>query len=161
MKTINLFIRQPLTESHLQEQSVIEEVLQVIDSLNGSSYTFNYLTGIHAESSETFRASFEHETQQPFSPQNFRDYRLKLLDQADAFINIRVGMSESSAFELAYHIYKGKRTPILFLIWNHAPVKTTMLRDLENVCDVIYLKFEHAHELKEGVQAFFEQRHLG
>jgi carbamoyl-phosphate synthase large subunit len=72
------------------------------DRRYGYRSRFHYLTGRHAESSTTFRTSFEAGTGQPFTPQNFRGYRLALLDQADALINIRVGLSESSAFEIAY-----------------------------------------------------------
>ncbi|HVK95470.1 MAG TPA: carbamoyl phosphate synthase large subunit, partial [Noviherbaspirillum sp.] len=158
---INLFIRQPFTESGQQEQDIIAQVLQLIDGINGFPYNFNYLTGGQAESAATFKKSFELKTSLPFTPQNFRDHRLTLLDQADAVVNIRVGMSESSAFELAYHIFKGRRTPILFLVWKQAPVKTTLLKELENLCDITYLEFEHVHDLKPGIQAFFSKRVLG
>ncbi len=158
MKTLNLFIRQPLTESHLREQSIIEEVLQVIAQYDGIFQKFNYLTGICAESSETFKQSFEQETGEIFTPQNFRRYRLSRLKQADTFINIRVGMSESSAFEMAYHIYSGNCTPMLFLIWDQAPVKTTLLRDLDDVCDVTYLFFSEVKELKVGIESFFRNK---
>lgn len=78
-------------------------------------------------------------------------------------VNIRGGMSESSAFELGYHIFRGRCTPFLFLflVWKHAPIKTTLLRDLENMCDVTYLEFEHPEELREGIQAFFRTKALG
>ncbi|MES2207891.1 MAG: hypothetical protein V4525_13990 [Pseudomonadota bacterium] len=158
MKTLNLFIRQPLTESHLREQSIIEEVLQLIAQYNGVFQHFNYLTGIHAESAETFKQAFEQDSGEVFTPQHFRRYRLVRLKQADAFINIRVGMSESSAFEISYHIYSGTRTPLLFLVWDQAPVKTTLLRDLEDICDITYLYFSHVEELKIGIEAFFRDK---
>jgi len=158
---INLFIRQPFTESDEQQQRMIADILHLIDSANGSPYRFNYLTGIQAESSVTFKKSFERDHHSPFTPQNFRNHRLRLLDQADALINIRVGMSESSAFELSYHIFKGRRTPILFLVWKHAPIKTTLIRELDDLCDVTYLEFEHVDELREGIHRFFNTKVLG
>lgn len=158
---LNLFIRQPFTESNEQEQRLIADVLQVIDSANGFPYAFRYLTGAQAESGATFRKSFETSTGVPFTPKNFRDHRLTLLDQADVFINIRVGMSESSAFEMAYHLFKGRRTPMLFLVWKHAPIKTTLLRELEDLCDITYLEFEHADDLRRGIHEFFRTKPPG
>jgi hypothetical protein len=152
-----VFIRQPLTESGESQQALIAAVLDQIERHNGGPQPFRYLTGHQAESADTFRQSFEAETAQPFTPQNFRAHRLGLLAQADAFVNIRVGMSESSAFELSYHVFRGACTPILFLVWKHAPIKTTLLKDLHNLCDVTYLEFESPDELGEGIGEFFRQ----
>ncbi|HAT32344.1 MAG TPA: carbamoyl phosphate synthase large subunit, partial [Janthinobacterium sp.] len=160
-KPVRVFIRQPFTESDQEQQRMIAEILQVIDSANGAPYTFNYLTGIQAESAVTFKKSFERESGQPFTPQNFRRHRLGLLAQAEVFINIRVGMSESSAFELGYHIFKGNNAPILFLVWKHAPIKTTLLRELEDMSDVTYLEFEHVDDLRRGIHQFFNAKALG
>ena len=152
---LKLFIRQPLTESGLGQQALIASVLSRIERHNGAPRGFHYLTGHQAENSDTFRASFEAESGQPFTPQNFRAWRLNRLALADAFINIRVGMSESSAFELSYHVFRGACTPVLFLVWKHAPIKTTLLKDLQNLCDVTYLEFEHADDLDAGLGKFF------
>lgn len=152
--SLRLFIRQPFTESGESQQRLIEEILQIVDTANDPRCPFNYLTGTSAESADTFRESFERNRHLPFTPKNFRDYRLKLLDQADALINIRVGMSESSAFELSYHIFKGQCSPILFLVWKHAPIKTTLIRELEDLCEVTYLEFECADELRAGIHGF-------
>ncbi|NRR31205.1 carbamoyl-phosphate synthase large subunit [Oxalobacteraceae bacterium] len=158
---VKLFIRQPFTESDQEQQRLIGEILQVIDSANGSPYPFEYLTGKHAESAETFKQSFERDYQLPFTPKNFREHRLNLLDQADVMINIRVGMSESSAFELSYHIFKGRCTPVLFLVWKHAPIKTTLIRELQDLCDVTYVEFEHVDELRGPLHRFFNEKALG
>jgi carbamoyl-phosphate synthase large subunit len=160
-KPLNVFVRQPFTESDADQQQMIADILLLIDSANGKDYAFNYLTGIRAESAATFKRSFEEEQGQPFTPQNFRTHRLGKLDQADVFVNIRVGMSESSAFELGYHIFKGRRTPILFLVWKHAPIKTTLLRELDELCEVTYLEFEHVDELRGPIHRFFAAHRLG
>ncbi|HEX6703133.1 MAG TPA: hypothetical protein VF169_00120 [Albitalea sp.] len=152
---LKLFIRQPLTESGLGQQALIASVLDRIERHNGTPHAFRYLTGHQAESADTFRASFEAESGQPFTPQAFRAWRLARLAQADAFVNIRVGMSESSAFELSYHVFSGACTPVLFLVWKHAPIKTTLLKDLQNLCDVTYLEFEDADDLDAGLGDFF------
>ena len=157
---LKLFIRQPFTESDREQQRLIADVLEVIDSANGAPHPFDYLTGKKAESAETFKKSFEREQELAFTPHNFREHRLRLLDQADVMINIRVGMSESSAFELSYHIFKGRCTPVLFLVWKHAPIKTTLLRELEDLCDVTYIEFEHVDELRAGLHRFFREKQL-
>ncbi|UOD28955.1 carbamoyl-phosphate synthase large subunit [Massilia violaceinigra] len=152
---LKLFIRQPFTESDAGQQRLIGDIMALIDSANGLPHPFDYLTGTRAESADTFKKSFERDYHLPFTPKNFRDHRLGLLDHADAVVNIRVGMSESSAFELGYHIFKGRCTPVLFLVWKHAPIKTTLIRELQDLCDVTYLEFEHVDELRKGIHAFF------
>ena len=152
---LRLFVRQPLTESGDTQQALIADVLARIEECDGKPHAFRYLTGSKAESAQTFRASFEAETGQAFAPRAFREHRLRQLDQADVFVNIRAGMSESSAFELAYHVFRGACTPILFLIWKHAPIKTTLLKELGSLCDVTYVEFEHPDELDERLAAFF------
>ena len=158
---LSLFIRQPFTESDANQQQMIGEILNLIDSANGLPYPFDYLTGIEAESAETFKRSFERAQRKPFTPKNFRTHRLQLLDRADVLINIRVGMSESSAFELAYHIFEGRRTPILFLVWTQAPIKTTLIRELDDLVDVTYIEFDRVEQLREGIHRFFSSRQLG
>jgi carbamoyl-phosphate synthase large subunit len=156
VEPLKVFIRQPFTESDEREQRMIADIMQMIDSANGLPHVFDYLTGLQAESAETFRASFERSRGLPFTPQNFRRHRLALLDQADVMVNIRVGMSESSAFELSYHIFKGRRTPILFLVWKGAPIKTTLLRELEDLVDITYIEFDEVSELRGRLHQFFK-----
>jgi carbamoyl-phosphate synthase large subunit len=156
VEPLKVFIRQPFTESDEREQRMIGEIMQMIDSANGLPHAFDYLTGLQAESAETFRASFERSQGLPFTPQNFRRHRLALLDQADVMVNIRVGMSESSAFELSYHIFKGRRTPILFLVWKGAPIKTTLLRELDDLVDITYIEFDDVSELRGRLHQFFK-----
>jgi len=33
-------------------------------------------------------------------------------------------------------------------VWKHAPIKTTLLRELEDLNDVTYLEFEHVDDLR-------------
>jgi len=154
---LDVFIRQPFTESDELQRRLVADVLALIEECNGDPYPFNYLTGNKAESSSTFFATFESESGEDFTPSRFREHRLGLLDQADVFINIRVALSESTAFELAYHIFRGARTPILFLVWKHAPIKTTLLKDLHPLCRVAYLEFERPEDLRDSLHAFFDR----
>ena len=62
--------------------------------------------------------------------------------------------AESAA--LLHMIAQAERsTPVLFLVWKHAPIKTTLIRELQDLCDVTYLEFEHVDELRKGIHAFF------
>lgn len=155
-RPLQLFIRQPFTESAEHQRTMVAAIMRVIDSANGMPHRFHYLTGLEAESGATFKESFERQHKLPFTPKNFRNHRLGLLDRTDVMINIRVGMSESSAFELAYHIFKGRRTPLLFLVWKGAPIKTTLIRELDDLVDVTYLEFDHVDELHAGIHQFFQ-----
>ncbi|MEK8033190.1 hypothetical protein AACH06_20415 [Ideonella sp. DXS29W] len=151
---VRLFVRQPFTESKDHDQSVVADVLNQLVELSGHPRRLELLTGVKAQSAATFRSSFEVETGQKFSPCGFRNHRLSLLSKADGFINIRTGMSESSAFELSYHIFRGTCSPILFLVSKRAPIKTTLLQDLQDLCDVTYMEFEDPKELNDGLQEF-------
>jgi hypothetical protein len=44
---------------------------------------------------------------------------------------------------------------MFFAVWKHAPIKTTLLRDLDEVCDVAYREFEDPAELRGDLQHFF------
>jgi carbamoyl-phosphate synthase large subunit len=158
---LRLFVRQPFTESGQTQQALVASVLERIRAHDGHPAPFHYLTGCRAESADTFRTAFEDETGRPFSPEAFRAHRLRQLDQADVFVNIRAGMSESSAFELSYHVFRGACTPILFLVWKQAPIKTTLLKDLGSLCDVTYLEFDDPAELDAPLAAFFRSCERG
>ena len=86
---------------------------------------------------------------------NFRRYRLGQLRRADAFLYVRTAMSESGAFEVSYNVFAEPRAPMFFAVWKHAPIKTTLLRDLEEVCDVTYSEFEDPDELRGDLEHFF------
>jgi hypothetical protein len=46
---------------------------------------------------------------------------------------------------------------MFFAVWKHAPIKTTLLRELEEVCDVTYREFEDPQELRSDLQHFFRR----
>ena len=116
-----------------------------------------YLTGNTPLSDETFRENFEQSQGLPVNPVNFRRYRLSQLRRADAFLYVRTAMSESGAFEVAYNVFAEPRAPMFVAVWRHAPIKTTLLRDLEEVCDVTYREFEHPEELRGDLERFFRR----
>jgi carbamoyl-phosphate synthase large subunit len=89
-----------------------------------------------------------------FTPSSFREIRLDLLNQADVMMVIRTGLSESGAFEVAYNIFGGKNIPVFFAIWDQAPIKTTLLRDLDELVSVRYVTFSSPEELKQPLLDF-------
>jgi carbamoyl-phosphate synthase large subunit len=155
-RRVRLFIRQPLTETGEREAVIIQGVLDVLHRIDGSPYRFQFLTGHQAQNNRTFRLLFEKENGQKFTPENFRRERLELIDQADAIIVIRTGLSESTAFEVAYNIYGGPRVPIFFAIWDNTPIKTTLLQELNEIFPVQYMTFSNPEELTKPLLEFFE-----
>jgi hypothetical protein len=154
---LRVFIRQPYTETGDAECRVVSEVLELLRSMDGNPHQMEFLTGTKAESGSTFRETFTKSTGIPFTPKAFRRHRLVLLDQADVVINIRTAISESTAFELAYHIYQGTQAPVLMLVWSKSPIKTTLLKELDEIADVTYLEFDHASDIAGLLKTFISR----
>ena len=154
--SINIFIRQPFTQSSKEDCERIQDVMDVLSGLK-QDLPLNFLMPLKAQSQDSFKQFFEQNQKKEFTPKNFRDYRLNLIDQADAFVIIRTALSESGAFELAYNIFKANKAPVFFAIWEKTPIKTTLLRDLDDLCDVIYKTFSQATDLKASLQEFFHK----
>jgi carbamoyl-phosphate synthase large subunit len=153
---LRLFVRQPFTETSPREQAVVQRFLDMLQRLDRPDRPVRILTGTRAQSESTFRQSFERSTGRPFTPRNFRSYRLGLLRQADAMIILRTGLSESTAFELAHNIFEGPRVPVWMAIATGAPVKTTLLRDLDDLCEISYHPFDDVTLLEEPLAAFVD-----
>jgi carbamoyl-phosphate synthase large subunit len=121
-------------------QSQLQSALNSLNDYTDDNIYFNLLTGTIAESKDTFRESFTLKTGLPFNPENFRNHRIQLLEKADAMIIFRTGLSESTVFEIAYNIMKGKKIPIFFVIHPDHIIKTTLIRDLNEYlgCKVYY-----------------------
>ena len=119
-----------------KEALIIQGVLDLVHRIDGKPDKFQFLTARSAQSSATFSRQFEKDTGQRFTPSNFRRHRLKQISQADAIVVIRTGLSESTAFELAYNIFGGPAVPIFFAIWHQAPLKTSLLQDLQEIVSV-------------------------
>ena len=154
---LKLFIRQPLTQSGDESKAIVEGVLRIVADIGRHGVRFEYLTGDTALSDRTFREAFEQSQGLPFTAVNFRRHRLAQLRRADAFLFIRTAMSESGTFEVAYNVFAEPRAPMFFAVWKHAPIRTTLLRDLEEVCDATYCEFEHPEELRSGLERFFQR----
>ncbi len=154
---LKLFIRQPLTQSGDESKTIVEAVLRIVQDIGRDGGRFEYLTGNTPLSDQTFRENFEQSQGLPFNPANFRRYRLGQLRRADAFLYVRTAMSESGAFEVSYNVFAEPRAPMFFAVWKHAPIETTLLRELEEVCDVTYREFEEPEELRGDLECFFHR----
>ena len=156
MKTLNVFVRQPFTQSQEMDRELLQSTMDILKSIEGDC-ALNFLTSLEAQSRESFKQSFERDTGCPFTPANFRRYRLELIDQADAFVVLRTGLSESGAFEIAYNVFSGRKSPVFFAIWDKVPIKTTLLRDLDELCPAEYVAFSNVSELVTPLKEFFDK----
>ena len=87
--------------------------------------------------------------------------RLRLLDSSDAMILIRTSLSESGAFEAAYNVFGGPQVPMFFAVWKNAPIKTTLLRDMDELCPAEYVTFDQPEELRDRLAAFLRRSRQG
>ncbi len=152
---LRLFVRQSFTEASEREQIVIQAVIDTILESAPDGVPLDIVTGAQALHAQTFREAFAARTGIPFSPRAFRDHRLGLLDGAEAMIIIRTGLSESSAFEVAYNVLR-HRIPMFFAIWSPARIKTTLLQQLEDRCQTEYHTFTAAVDLRAPLTRFLD-----
>jgi carbamoyl-phosphate synthase large subunit len=142
-KKTTLFISPAVTPTKSSESVIIQPILEYIDSKK-NGYNLELLPASKTENTQT-------------TPQNFREFRLSQLKKTDAFITIHTSISESSAFELSYHIFKGTCGPIFFAIWDQALIKTTLLKDLEDLAQIEYHTFSSPEELFEPLDLFLQK----
>jgi hypothetical protein len=148
-RSIPVFVLQPHTRADLRQQLIVQAVLDLLPRCG----PVEILTGRTARSAASFRAAFEHETGEPFSPGAFRRHRLALLDRAEVMVVLRTGPSESGAFELARNVF-GRRIPVFMAVHDSAPLATTLLQELDELCPVRYAAFDQAEELLEPLSDF-------
>lgn len=80
-----------------------------------------------------------------------------MIRNADAFINLRTAMSESAAFEVAYNLFSDMSVPMFFAVWRNAPIRTTLIRDLQDLGDVTYVEFDKPCELRRPLWTFLRR----
>ena len=157
LKAINILLRQPLTQSSETEANLVAQCISEIERFDGHFARFHFLGGARAQSDASFRENFERKIGAPFTPRNFRKHRLSMIRNADAFINLRTAMSESTAFEVAYNLFSGTAIPMFFAVWRNAPIKTTLIRDLQDLGDVTYVEFDKPRELRRPLWSFLRR----
>ncbi len=157
MKALRVFVRQPFTESGKSEKEVVQGVLNVLRKMDGHPYKLILPTGFEAQSEATFRKAYERTFSKTFTPRNFRTTRLEYLRNADVMLVIRTGLSESGSFEIAYNIFGGRRIPMLIAVWDKAPIKTTLLQELQEIADATYITFASPEELEGPLREFLHR----
>jgi carbamoylphosphate synthase large subunit len=151
---LRLFVRQPLTQTSSRELPVLEGVFRMLAELGADGPPLELLGAVRAEGAETFRAAFTRQTGLLFTAEAFRRTRLEHLRRADAMLVIRTGISESGAFEMAYNIFGGVRAPMFVAVWDQAPIRTTLLQSLDDLCPVRYVTFSQPEELRRPLLSF-------
>ena len=157
LKTIDILLRQPLTQSSEAEADLVAQCIAEIERFDGQLAHLHFLGGAGVQSDASFRENFERRTGAPFTPRNFRKHRLSMIRNADAFINLRTAMSESTAFEVAYNLFSGTAIPMFFAVWRKAPIRTTLIRDLQDLGDVTYVEFDEPRELRRPLWTFLRR----
>ncbi|AQS35881.1 hypothetical protein Sps_00687 [Shewanella psychrophila] len=154
---MKLFIRQSFTQADSGQESLVQSV---IDEIRREYACADFLTGTHALNKNSFIEYFEHQMKQEFTAKSFRQYRLGLIEQCDALIFIRTSMSESGAYELAYNLHSQKPKPVFYAHWVNAPIKTTLLRELDDEYPLVYNAFNSSDDILAGLSVFFKRYDL-
>jgi carbamoyl-phosphate synthase large subunit len=147
-KNIKLFVRQGFTQSN---EAIRNKIQLSLDNLSRMKLEDRYVslsTGYDAESRNTFKINYEILEKREFNPTNFRESRLSKMSESNAFLILRTGMSESTVFEIAYNILKGKNIPIFVAIDGDKEIKTTLIRDLDG--------FENANVTYKNIESGIE-----
>src|SRR6202163_4749910 len=158
-----IFVRQPRTQTPDREARVVQAALDGIGGLVGEGrYALEFLTGTKAHDNDSFRQAFTSESGGAFAPRRFRDTRLALLSRADVMLVVRTGLSESGAVEVAYDIYGGRRIPMLVAVSDGAEIKdpahikTPLLRDLDDLAKVRYVRFSDPASVASELAGFLD-----
>ena len=154
---MKLFIRQSLTQADKGQEALVQSVIDKIRCEYGSA---DFLTGTHALNKDSFIEYFEREMNQKFTAKAFREYRFGLIKQCDALIFIRTSMSESGAFELAYNLHSNNPKPVFYAHWVNAPIKTTLLRELDGEYPIVYKEFNSSQDILSGFKDFLKRFNL-
>ena len=148
VEKLRVFVRQPLTRARSKDAYLVQDVLDEL-AVAGAEV----VTGLVAQTAESFRSTFEAATGAAFSPSAFRAWRLGLLTRAHAMVIVRTELSESGAFEVAYNSVVTRR-PMFFAVHAGMPITTTLLQDLEPLCATTYVTFEDPRELAKPLSRF-------
>ena len=144
---LKLFVRQSFTECSSGGQERLQKALDSLGDLKvkGLFLDIELMNGNKAHNKDTFKSCFENEHGLAFTPDNFRQHRLKTLANSDAMLVFRTGLSESTVFEVAYNAMCGNKLPVFFAVDPGCEIKTTLLRELDGFNNV-----KHKYKVIEG-----------
>jgi len=154
MQNIKLLIRQSYTEAGVKEMNVIQGVLDVLKKMDGEIYDIEFMAGAKAHHKDNFKQAYEDRTGIPFTPINFRKTRFSLIEESDAIVVIRTGLSESTAFELCYNIQLENPAPMFIAVMDDWEIRTTLLQNLEDIADIEYHSFTEPASLDNALSSF-------
>ena len=149
MQTLKVFVRKAITGESDKEVKIIQGASEILQNFKSGDFKLEFLTDLKIQNKNAKRNS------ELDSPKNLRSHRLSLLNQSDAMIIIRTHVSESTVFELSQNIFNAKNVPIFIAIWDEAPLKGTLLRELHDIANVTYFTFKNPQELAHPLQTFF------
>ena len=154
-RPLKIFVRQSFIEKDERKEKIIQGVLDILQSFKSDKFNVEFLNDIKTYNAESFKPAFEKSSGMEFSPKNVRKHMFSILDKADAMVVIRTGPSESTAFEIAYNIFKGNNIPTFVVIWDETPWKTTLFRELNELANITYYPFKNPQEIEQSLQTFF------
>ena len=140
---------------------ISREHLQIVDNvvnyLKQHISDLEFLPADMAASSDDYQLAFRRQTGIEFTPNNYRNYRLRLLSVVDAVLYIHTSANDSDAYELSHNLSALHPKPVFFAIWRGAPIQSPLLKDLDLLYPVSYCQFSYPQELLDGFKLFLQQ----
>ena len=153
---LSIYLRQGFTNATATGSRIVQSVMDLLSDPKVVGRTVRLLTGVGpaAAGSGDFRSAYEEFSGKAFTPRNFREERLRLIGVAEGMVIVRTCLSESTAFEIAFNAFSGRRAPLFFAIHKSAPITTTLLKDLDDLLEVTYVTFEDPDELVDPLRSY-------
>ncbi|NQZ51713.1 MAG: hypothetical protein HRT95_16525 [Moritella sp.] len=151
---MKLLVKQNVGDIHKDHLKILGNVITFlqynIDGLEFLPFNLN-------EEQDDYQHAFQRQTGIIFTPTNYRHYRLRLLSVVDALLYIHTSSNDSDAYELSYNLSSIHPKPVFFAVWRGAPIKSPLLKELDQDYPVTYCQFSHPRELLEGFKVFLQK----
>lgn len=142
---LRLFLRQPFTQTNSKND--LTKIMTILDKYK--KHPMDILPYKSVGEAKDFRQIFEEKTNIPFTPENFRNYRLYNIQKSNCMFIIRNSMSESTAFELGYIYSKFPDLPTFVAIDKECQIETTLIKDLHP--NTIYYTYDNPDDIKPNL----------
>ncbi|QUM82187.1 hypothetical protein HWV01_18810 [Moritella sp. 5] len=151
---MKLLVKQDVGDIHKDHLKILDNVITFLQhNIDGLEFLpFN----LDAEQGD-YQQAFQRQTGIIFTPANYRHYRLRLLSVVDALLYIHTSSNDSDAYELSYNLSSIHPKPVFFAVWRGAPIKSPLLKELDQDYPVTYCQFSHPRELLEGFKRFLQE----
>ncbi|MDX2320755.1 MAG: hypothetical protein QNK26_09195 [Moritella sp.] len=151
---MKLLVKQDVGDIHKDHLKILDNV---ITFLQHNISDLEFLPFNLSEEQDDYKQAFQRQTGIIFTPANYRHYRLRLLSVVDALLYIHTSSNDSDAYELSYNLSSIHPKPVFFAVWRGAPIKSPLLKELDQDYPVTYCQFSHPRELLEGFKHFLRQ----